>query len=297
MYEIQRNIEDKYSKRNIAKAIYEDIDPNSDVIHEMIDKINNYRCSEYSYESKNNRIAGINISSQEIAIQITAAVIPLTEISPVQGVCGKLAPIFEYKNILDGVKTAAELLAVCEGKLFTLYHADDYRNPTETLGIESNFECSTHVKEFINQTKYLPPMLVQPNPWKDNNTGGNLSGSGSVILKRINYNNEEQCLNVLNTLQEIPWTINENILEFMEVSKKPLDTVLKKKSFKYLKETSEEVFNELIALGNKFYFVWKRDSRGRSYSQGYHVNLQGNSYRKALVEFHDKTLITNEVIT
>ena len=45
-------------------------------------------------------------------------------------------------------------------------------------------------------------------------------------------------------------------------------------------------------LGENFYFVWRYDSRGRSYSSGYDLNLQSNEYGKALLSMHKKELIT-----
>ena len=104
-------------------------------------------------------------------------------------------------------------------------------------------------------------------------------------------------LRVLNVLQDIPWELNTQMLEFDEESKKALDTEEKKINFNRMKSSSEEVYRDLLDQGNKFYFVWKRDSRGRSYSQGYHVNLQGNQYRKSIINFAKKELLTDEVIT
>ena len=46
-----------------------------------------------------------------------------------------------------------------------------------------------------------------------------------------------------------------------------------------------------ILEGNKFYFTWKFDSRGRMYSQGYHCNLQATEYKKAILNFSHEELI------
>jgi len=45
-------------------------------------------------------------------------------------------------------------------------------------------------------------------------------------------------------------------------------------------------------LGEHFYFVWRYDSRGRSYSSGYDLNLQSDEYGKALLSLHNKEAIT-----
>ena len=140
-------------------------------------------------------------------------------------------------------------------------------------------------------------MVCRPLPWKKNNKGGGyLSGSGSMILGRMNHNEYHQAVEVINHLQNIPWSLDLRMLEFEETSKKNLDTPEKQVNFARMRDNSEQVYRELLDQGNKFYFVWKRDSRGRSYSQGYHVNLQANSYKKSLLNFHKQELLTDEVL-
>ena len=41
-----------------------------------------------------------------------------------------------------------------------------------------------------------------------------------------------------------------------------------------------------------FYFTWKYDKRGRIYSQGYHVNIQSTSFKKSLINLHNKLVVT-----
>lgn len=296
MKELQENIEFIYSKKNIADVVRADIDPNSPIIQDMIFKINRYLCGEYSYASKVKRVAQIRLSALQIAEEIAVLVLPIKEISPIQAICSALGAQFGYENRLDGVKTAAELLAVCEGELYTLYHSEDYENETGTLGIKPNYQCSQEVKDFINNKKYLPPMLVEPRQWTTNNNGGHLLGSGSVILKPINQHQDKQCLDVINKLQSVPWELNTRMLEFVEESKKALDTLEKKRNFERLVQSSEEVYRDLLDQGNRFYFVWKFDFRGRMYSQGYHVNPQSNSYKKAIINFANKTTVTDEIV-
>ena len=43
--------------------------------------------------------------------------------------------------------------------------------------------------------------------------------------------------------------------------------------------------------GNKFYFTHKVDKRGRLYCQGYHINYQSASYKKAMIELANKEII------
>lgn len=300
MKEIQEQVEFTYSKRSISNIVRAEVDEESTTIQMMNDAINKYKSGEYSYQSKRDRVSKLNempMTSMDIAIEIAVLVLPIKVVSPIQAVCSVLGSQLEYHNRLDGIKTAAELLAVCEeAGLYDIYHSTESDNETGTLGICPNYEVSQEVSDFINQTKYLPPMLCKPKKWNSfNQGGGNLLNKDCMILGAMNKTSINQRVDVINTLQEIPWELNLDMLEFVETSKKALDTHEKKANFNFMKKTSEQVYCELLDQGNKFFFVWKRDSRGRSYSQGYHVNLQANSYKKAILNFHHKELLTDEV--
>ena len=55
---------------------------------------------------------------------------------------------------------------------------------------------------------------------------------------------------------------------------------------------SAMVYDLMLQEDNEFYFIWKYDKRGRMYSQGYDINLQGSEYKKATIEFSKQELIT-----
>ena len=298
MYEIQHEIELTYGKGNIRKVVVEDIDQESVLFKNLVETIYAFKYKEYSYKSKIKRVAHLkSIGSTELALELLIAVITTdTVVTPIQVIIGRLVPHLNYSVELDAIKTAAELLAVCEGELYSLYSHDDPENDTETLGLKPHYQLSLSVREFIAKTKYLPPMICKPLDWRNNNGSGHLTGSGSILLGSKNDVGQVQNLEFINTLQAIEWELNEEVLEFVEESKKKLDTYEKKQNFERMTRTSEIVYQDLIEQGNCFYFVWKYDFRGRSYSQGFHVNLQSNSYRKAILNFKHKELLTEEII-
>jgi DNA-directed RNA polymerase len=47
----------------------------------------------------------------------------------------------------------------------------------------------------------------------------------------------------------------------------------------------------LAVADDRFYLTNKYDKRGRTYSQGYHVNPQGADWNKGVIELADKELI------
>jgi len=56
-------------------------------------------------------------------------------------------------------------------------------------------------------------------------------------------------------------------------------------------ETSDEVIASLI--GKEFFFDWKYDNRGRSYSSGYGIDIQGNKTLRSYLSLSNKEYITD----
>ena len=95
-----------------------------------------------------------------------------------------------------------------------------------------------------------------------------------VILGRGNNHQFKQAIDVLNTLQSIKFEIDPDIL--LNFKDDPL--------------FETEQFNAISTqlLGKPFAFEWNYDKRGRSYSTGYDIQLQGNEYKKSLLSFAKK---------
>jgi len=291
MEQIQSEIEQQYSRKSIRARVEADIETEQDVFTDVVNAIDKYRAGSY-YASKQARIHGIlGMNSHDLALEIFICVLPIREISPIQAVATKLGAQLKPLSLLDGVKTAAELLAVGElSGAYTIYHSNCPENGTGTMGIRSNYHLDSDTQAFVDQTQYLPPMLCKPVPWDNNMNGGHLQGSSSVLLGHLNHHDENQALDVINILQDISWSLNE-MVDYVEKPNKPLDTHDKAQQFHVLQEDSFKVYDELMHNGNAFHFVWKFDKRGRMYSQGYHCNLQSTEYKKAILNFTKEELI------
>jgi len=111
----------------------------------------------------------------------------------------------------------------------------------------------------------------------------------------------------INKFQRVQWEINTDILHLLsDKLKEPdwknpnppsaLELKEREKAFILRDKETNDVIDYLLENGNKFYFNWKYDARGRSYCQGYHINIQGNEYRKAMLRFSNKELLTEEGI-
>jgi len=284
----QELLETTYSRRGLMSSLKDDTDLES--IVGLVFAIETYKNQQYSYESKNLRIKEIRVESLDIAYHLAASIMRCNgEITPIQGLCGSLAPLLAEK-LLDGVKTAAEIIAVCEGKLYELLAHDYSENPTGTLAIEPYLIPSTEVLSKIEEFMYVPPLVLKPKMWTMNKGGGLHTQEESCILGKENHHNHSQSLDCLNILQSIEWTLDPMIMAMKEQPNKELDTPKKALQFKIMSITSKRVYHEYTNI--PFYFMWKFDKRGRSYSSGYHINFQSSDYKKALLSFTKQEVIT-----
>ena len=292
-YMQQEEVEATYSRKNVRGLVKADVNPDHPVFQSICVHIAKYIMdTSIYYDSKKQRVLKIaTVPIEDIASELLSVLLPIQEVSPIQSLASQLGLFLGYDNLLDGVKTSAELIAVCEQSgAYTIYKHTDELNETGTLSVRSNFKLDDKTADLIAKTKYLPPMFCEPNDWRSNTDGGYLQGSGSCILGAMNHNNGNQSLDVLNILQHIPWQLNE-IVDYVEKSNKELDTHDKLTQFELMKNQSTVVYNELMNGGNQFYLTWKNDTRGRMYSQGYHCHLQATQYKKAILDFYNEELI------
>jgi len=284
----QKLIETTYSRRGLMASLKDDVDIES--ITDLVYSIETYLNQQYSYDSKNVRVSEIRVESLDIAYQLAASVMRCNGvITPIQGICSSLAPLLNDK-LLDGVRTAAEIIAVCEGKLYDLLAHDYEENPTGTLAIEPKIKASIDVLSRIEEFMFVPPMVLTPKPWKSNTGGGHYTQEESCILGKHNHHKDAQALDCLNILQEIEWELDPDIMHLREKPNKVLDTPEKIMQFKVMRITSSRVYKEYSSI--PFYFMWKFDKRGRMYSSGYHINFQSTDYKKALLSFTKQEVIT-----
>ncbi len=288
-------IEDEFSRKNVREKVVEDI--TGDLKAGLYDSftrcqvaIEGYLNKQY-FKSKDNRVQCIrHIPIQDIATEVLIAVLSIKGIASIQGVAAKLGNWLEYEDVFDGAHTGAELLGACVDTgaydIIAAAHSESGYLSVKPLG-----SLDQETIDFIEKTRYLNPMLIEPKPWFNNSNGGYISFNESVLLGKGTHHEEPQNLKILNMLQEVEFSLDSEVLKALETSKKPLDTPEKMRAHADMVRVSKLVYEELVSQGNSFHFVWKYDFRGRMYSSGYYVNLQGASYKKALLNFKKKVMI------
>lgn len=195
---------------------------------------------------------------------------------PIQAVSTQLGHIAGIKDSASAFEWGVLLIKTCkDAGLYTLTQIDNewYVCP--------NFTLDKETKQKLAKLQYLPPMKTVPLNWSNNHNGGWMWENKHIVLgSRFTKHDGLLAYDVINKLQAIPWEIDDETY----IREKDTNRNLNKKKFL-------RVINEYI--GSPFHFVWRYDSRGRSYSSGYDLNLQSNEYGKALISLYDKEVITN----
>jgi hypothetical protein len=229
--------EDKYSKHNIRSKIIKDISNIGSKIAKATRLVDKYRSRKY-YESKNIRIRMITMTSDQIVIEIILLTLVLTVSVKIQVIVGKVA------NQLDGepfdrIKTAAELIAVvCQSDLY-----DISNDPI--LMIHNKYKLEPETINYIELTKYLPPMVCSPNVITNNSQDSYLTRVKSVLLGKGGYHNRKLGLDVINIASSVCLELDQNIIAIDEQPSKKVDTPDKLAAFKQFKQVSIQTYKGL----------------------------------------------------
>jgi len=273
----QLQTEQQYSKQQTQSIILEDLNRELPVklYMDVLQAVSNYRSAKY-YDSKNLRIKHLK-KTNKVVNAIFYNILKTDRQRPIQDPATSIGFDVGMRNPVDAVKTGAELLAVTANT--GLFDILLYTDGTE---VKPKLIVETDTRHKLDMLQFLPPMKEVPQEWVDNNTGGWLFEQKSVLLGKGNHHEEPQALDALNKLQTVPWEIDPDVLLNETNSNIAMDPD------QFLTIASEYI-------GMPFYFVWRFDKRGRSYSSGYDLNIQSNEYGKALLSLHNKEVITKLV--
>jgi hypothetical protein len=284
-YSLSRKHIDKY----LAQAIKENPETEAKV-QDGVRRLNLWLGKSY-YESKNKRLAQLKHLDIEALVRslftgIAYYQTPELFVSATSQLAGRLC--FDDKS--DSILTVAEMVAIlCETDAFDIFKPDRMAS----LSIVSNIELPQKLRDAIYRSMYMPPMVCEPKPVKNNFTGPHLTFNECLILGQGNAHAEDICLDIINMQNTIPLKLD---LEFLskveEVPNKPITNMEQAKLWSQFKEDSYFVYDLLRSQGNKFWLTNKVDKRGRLYSQGYHVTSQGTSFKKAMIELYDEEVVT-----
>ncbi len=131
------------------------------------------------------------------------------------------------------------------------------------------------------------PLIEQPTDWSEHASGGYHLNNTKPTLNRGSDFEPQETLDVLNILQHQGFrTTSEAQLESLQ------DYMVEKLMLKYDFHFAESISRATTKSADlvfktmqdkDFYLEWKFDFRGRIYSTGYDINLQGDKFRKGII--------------
>ena len=129
------------------------------------------------------------------------------------------------------------------------------------------------LEEQIFNKRYPMPMLCHPQQLSEETDSPYLTErkSQSVLGE---YSGQRTNLDALNALNSIPLRINKAVASQAPDPFKDDDK---------FRRDSAAVFQRI--KDEEFYLTWQFDFRGRMYARGYHVNPQGDSWHKHVIQF------------
>ena len=259
----QYRLETTWSTRLIDDIVYKVIQGDTKVWEGILGHITNLNTHNF-------------VDNKEIFIKLFSLVLVNGMNSPIQKLSTQIGLSSSISDPLRAFHWGWLVTKACaESGLYDLKSIDG------DLYVCPNFILPKETDKEIKKLQYLPPMKSRPLNWTNNTNGGWLWESKHLILGKSHHNKHDEPLayDVINKLQSIAWEIDPDTYLF----EKETNSAINRKQF-------SRVVEEF--LGQHFYFVWRYDKRGRSYSSGYHIDLQTNEYGKALLSLHKKELIT-----
>lgn len=312
----QEWIESRYSRRLIDTKIRDEIfacDPLVEKVAKGVHLLEQF-CEGLYYDSKQQRVHQLKqLDLTELVTQVFIGVAYFSEPTLFTSVCSQIAGRLGFDDKKAAITTCSEILAVLsETDVFDITKA----SPQASIMLVSRMELSAELKQFIENSAYLPPMVVEPLDLTTNYCSGYLSEKSSLILGKGNHHDGDICLDVLNKLNKVRLKLDVDLLKNLEENPTKEFTVewamanaLEKgkhiteaeaaeiaraaiDQWHQFKQKGHEIYALMINSGNEIYLTNKVDKRGRIYAQGYHVTTQGTSFKKAMLELAHEELVT-----
>lgn len=293
---LQEHNEKRFSRHHIDGYIREYIQ--SDAVMQgkvaegvrLVDEFVYTARSDGYYASKNKRVSQLfGMDYEALVTDIFVGIAYCLREELFTSVTAQMAARLRFSDKVEAITTTAELVAIlCNTDAFDIVKPSKYAS----LMVVSRMKLSSKLLTFIDESQYLPPMVVEPLELKTNYCSGYLTHNDSLILGSGNHHDGDICLDVLNTMNRVELSLD---LDFLcKVEEEPnhaLDTQDKRDEWLRFKKQSYRFYDLMQSQGNTLYLTHKVDKRGRIYAQGYHISTQASSFKKAMLELANEEYI------
>ena len=262
--DLQESIEKQYSRKYVHSLIKQEL-PELD-LSPILSQLQDWTSQDH-YPTKKEQL--LSIDNWEEAIIHILSILLVTPKTTLTALVGQTATILKLPY-LNAVKRTAELvyqMAVADLCDITPAYLDG------EITVSNIFEVSPQLQRHLALTRFLPPLVCEPRDLRNHKDSAYLSVDVRPISKGFDYP-EDICLDIINLSNKCAFSLDIPFLKAMEDEEQEEP-----------RELTNELSVDLIHWGNEFFFSHFVDSRGRFYCHGYHHSYQGNSYRKAALNF------------
>jgi len=196
-----------------------------------------------------------------------------------QALIGMLAGKIPMKTKLDRLQTIAEVIAVV-GNTGLIRITKMGRGRSILVDTE-------YTLEGIPVMDKHEIVMTPPQPITENFT----DEEGSMFLgSHFNFHKGEICLDHLNRMNSVQLKLNIPFL--CQVEETPKKTITTYEQQEQWDAFAKESKSKYLGINTKpFHQLHKYDARGRCYAVGYHVNYQGSSFKKAIIQLANAEIL------
>jgi hypothetical protein len=246
-----------------------------------------------AYESKKIRVGQLKRDKvEDYIVAIIAAAVHTKNTQTIQQMVGYVSNHMPHDDPFDRAITAGELIALGHkpGGLYEVIRHTDSPATIQVNHWQFLDDNLLHMFDWINNTHFNAPLIEPPLEVTDNHSCGYHTIKEPCILGQFTMHEDKINLDTINQLNSIEWILDQDVLAEPEVPSKPITDPLVQQQFADMAAQSQHVYRLLGC--RPFWLVWQPDSRGRYYSHGYHVNLQAQEYKKAMLNFNKEERLT-----
>jgi hypothetical protein len=246
-------------------------------IDDAVETLQEWASQTFGYESKNQRIREWDPSEQDfynMVCHIFAGALLAPQGMTYQAMIGYIAGKVACVEPLDRAKCAAEVIAICYlCELIVITRTSD-----KTMVITTELQLMEPIPAFA---RHLPEFSQPEQVWNN-----------PILGNRFKQHGEEVCIDHINRMNAIPLCLESRIITLLpETTNEEWETQEQVDQWEKFVADSMDLYQLILSKGNRFHLLHSYDTRGRCYCSGYHVNYQGSSYKKAIVQLAEKEIV------
>lgn len=165
------------------------------------------------------------------------------------------------------------------------------------------FDVTPEIQAMLDRYQYPLPMVYPPHKLKDNlDTGYETIRKLAVLNGSDYFHDVDVCRDHLNRANSVGLQLDMRVVQasegrFVKPTRNPgedfSDFNKRLRQANVFYDTSLDVMEGLNKLTDTLYLTHRYDRRGRCYASGYHISTQGDDYRKAVLQFAKKEVVTS----